>query len=97
MVRKEPTVLELWLQSNVPSNLLKFVCAKHFLCAKFYQHSSILRTTCMKYMPETLFNGKCMCAHLMTCVCTHTHSLERTLLESEEEEELTHRHQNKAA
>src|SRR6218665_468440 len=53
------------------------------LCVQFYQHSSILRTTCMKCVQKSLLKGKCMCApsflkcaHLTTCVCTYWHSLD---------------------
>src|SRR6218665_2158853 len=70
---------------NVPSNFLKPVCATKFLCATFYQHSSIYRTTRMIYVQKTFFKGEFMCApsflvcaHLMTCV--HVHSLEGTLV-----------------
>ena len=35
--------------ANIPSNFLKSVCAQNFLCATFYQHSSIFRTPCRKY------------------------------------------------
>jgi len=42
--------------TNVPSNFLKSVCAQNFLCATFYQHSSIFKTPCMKYV------HLCLCA-----------------------------------
>jgi len=31
---------------NVPSNFFKSVCTQNFLCATFYQHSSIFRRPC---------------------------------------------------
>jgi len=67
-----------FIGSNVPSNFLKSVCTQNFLCGTFYYKSSILRTTCMKYVRKTFFKGKFMCspsllvcAHPTTCVRVH--------------------------
>src|SRR6218665_3931464 len=38
--------------TNVPSNFLKSVCAKNFLCETLCQHSSEFRTTYMKYVQK---------------------------------------------
>jgi len=40
------------VETNVPSNFLKSVCTKHFLCATFYQHSCIFRMSCMKCVQQ---------------------------------------------
>src|SRR6218665_355236 len=65
----------------------KSACTQNFLCVK-YQHSSIIRTICIKCVLKTFFIGKfimcatsyLVCAHLTTCVCARTpHILEGTL------------------
>src|SRR6218665_416620 len=70
---------------NVPSNFLKSVSAQNFLCAIFYQHSSISRAPCMKYV-QTHFKKEHFCAlqHFLcvltsrpVCAPTHVHSLEQ--------------------
>src|SRR6218665_2232957 len=49
------------LKYALPSNFLKSVCTQYFLCTAFYQHSSIFRTPCMKYV-QTDFLKENLCA-----------------------------------
>jgi len=60
--------------SNASSNFLMSVCAQSFLCATFYQKSSLFITTSMKYVQKACFKGKFMLRskflvrfHLTTC------------------------------
>jgi len=53
--------------TNIPSNFLKSVHT-NFLCATFYQHSSIFRMPCMKYM-QTHFLKENLCAFQSFLVC----------------------------
>ena len=72
---------------NVPSNFLKSVCEQSLLCATLYQHSSMFRTPCMKYV-QTHFLKKiyvcskysCVRSSHDLCACAHAHSLEGTLV-----------------
>src|SRR6218665_1349267 len=70
----------LALAINVPSNFLKSLCAQHFLCTTFYQHSSIFRMPCLKYVQTHLLKGDLcalkvfLSALISRPVCTHTHA-----------------------
>ena len=73
-------------QSMFPLNFLKSVCTQNFLCATLYQHSSIFRMTCMKYMQKHFLKKICVrskfsCVRSSRDMCArvHTHSLEGTL------------------
>src|SRR6218665_465610 len=63
---------------NVPCNFLKCVCTQNFLCATFYQHSSIFRSPCMKYV-QTHFLKENLCAlQVFLCAFISQHVCART-------------------
>ena len=71
---------------NVSSNFLKSVYTQNFLCATFYQHSFIFRTS-MKYVQKTfkkknVVRSKFSCVRSFheLCAHAHAHSLEETLV-----------------
>jgi len=79
--------INLIVTTNAPSNFLKSVCAQNFLCATFYQHSSIFRTTRMIYVQKYFLRkiyvrSKFPCVRSSHDLCerAHTHRLEGTLV-----------------
>src|SRR6218665_991249 len=52
--------------TNVPSNFLNGVCAQNFLCATFYQHSSLFR--CVKYVQKTILKENLSELQVFLCV-----------------------------
>ena len=65
--------------SNVPSHLLKSVCAKYFLCATFYQHSSMFRTPCRKCVLKHFYmkiyvRSKFSCVRSSHYLCARAHA-----------------------
>ena len=66
---------------NVHSNLLKSVCAQNFLCATFYQDSSIFRMTWVKYVPKHFFMENLRALQVSFCALItrpHMNSLQGT-------------------
>src|SRR6218665_2158952 len=63
-----------------PLIFLKCACAQNFRCATFYQHLTIFRKPCMKYV-QTHFKRKIYMRSKFPCVCSshdlcaHAHSL----------------------
>ena len=71
---------------NVPSNFTKSVCTHNFLCATFYQDSSVFGTTSMKNVQKHLGSNiyvsskfSCESSPHGLCVRAHMHSLQITL------------------
>ena len=56
-----------YIFTNVPSNFLKPVCPQNFLCATFYQHSSIFRTTCMKCVQKHFLEENVCALQALLC------------------------------
>ena len=52
----------------IPSNCFKSVCSQNFLCTTFYQHSSIFRTTSMKYVQEPFLKEDLCALQVFLCV-----------------------------
>jgi len=50
-----------------PSNFLKSLCAQNFLCATFYQHSSIFRTPHMKYVQTHILTENLCALQVFLC------------------------------
>ena len=76
------------VQTNEPSNFLKSECSLNFLCATFYEHSYIFKTTYLKYVQKH-FKRKIYVRSKFSCMCSshdlcaHAHSLERTLVQTQ--------------
>ena len=55
--------------SNVPYNFSKSVCTYNFHCATFYQDSSVIGTTCMKYAQKHFWKEHNFMSALSFLVC----------------------------
>lgn len=62
-----------WLHSYVSSNFVKSACARNFLRATPYQHLSIFKKTCMKYVQKHVLKEN-LGALISRPVCGRTHA-----------------------